>query len=129
MTALALLQSVVTAVQHAADLAPLWEIVRNTLITLTAGGVAWIVRSLRDMDKRQVVIEHIVVGVDGKNGLRARMTAAEGQIGLQRDRNVALDTVAEIERTEYEGDERRHEQRRFRDMIRDELENPTRRTP
>jgi hypothetical protein len=85
-----------------ADLAPLWDVAKNVLITLTFAGVAWIARTLRDMEKRQVNLEHIVVGVDGTNGLRSIVKNNERRVDAMETRNTVSDAVAASERQQYD---------------------------
>jgi hypothetical protein len=119
----ALLQATTTA----GEIASFWEIAKGVLLFSITGLLAWIANTLRDMVKRQVVLEHIVVGMEGTNGLRSRMGAAEERIDLIEDRNLVIDAVAKAEEEQYKGEERRHGLRRLRDLIRDEIEHPERR--
>jgi hypothetical protein len=107
-----------------ADLAPLWDLAKNVFITLTFAGVAWIARTLRDMEKRQVNLEHIVIGVDGTNGLRSIVKKNELRIDNMDDRNIAADAVAAAERQQYEGEDKRHTARRLKDILNDKERNP-----
>lgn len=106
-----------------ADLAPLWEILKAVMLSITTMAALWTARTVfvvRDT-VREVVIE--LRGVDGKNGLKSKVGDHETRLGKIEDRNLVLDALTEAERGQYTGKERRHEPlRKLLEMIRQEME-------
>lgn len=98
-----------------------WEVVKAVMLTITTGGVLWIARTIVLMKDEVRDLKHIVIGVDGKNGLRSTVTALKSDVDFLNDRNTALDAVAEAERRSHAGPDRRINSR-LRDEILDVID-------
>lgn len=115
-----------TLLQMASAAAPpeMWEVTKGVmmfvitgLLTMVAKRADALVKQLADQAKRQVNLEHIVVGVDGANGLRSRVSQLEETVEDIHTRNERIDAVAEYERQQYQGEDRRAGPRRIRDVV------------
>lgn len=91
-----------------------WEMAKGVMMALTTLGVGWTAKTvffLRD-DVRDL---KRTVGTDGSNGLKTAVASLSDRLGRIEDRNSRIDAVAEAERRQYPGPERRRELRRLRD--------------
>lgn len=101
----------------------MWEIVKGVGIFVCTAMLAWVVKTLRAVSEGQTKLTYIVVGIDGKNGLRSTSQSHGDRLDVIEERNLVLDEVAKRERELYEGEDRRQgPQRRLRDLIREEME-------
>lgn len=103
------------------DIAPLWDIAKGVMLTLTTAGVGWTARTvfvIRD-DMRDLKTD--VHGRDGTNGIKSMVKQLITRVDAIEDRNLVIDAVAEAEKEEYTGDERRHGLRSVRELIRSEV--------
>lgn len=98
-----------------------WPLVQGIMVTLTTIGVAWIARTvfcLRD-DVRDL---KNTVGTDGNSdGLKWQVADIDKRLRAMERRNIELDAVAEAERQQYQGPERRWTARRLRDHLLPEI--------
>lgn len=94
-----------------------WEIAKGILLFVITGCVGYFAKSwggvttmLRDHGQMLRDHDREIYGKDGQNGLKRGLAAANAQIGVFKDRFVAMDAVAlvEAERVTYAGPERRH---------------------
>lgn len=96
-----------------------WEAAKGIGGTAILAACGWMVTTLRRVEKRQVTHEHLLMGVDGKNGLRSDVRQAAVRLSAIERRNEKIDAVTEYERQHYQGEERRMGSRRVRDVVRD----------
>lgn len=94
-----------------------WEAIKGALLSAT---VLLLVAACRLLWKQTVAIQqllHIVIGTDGKNGLKAASRLHNARLDDLEKWQLQMDTAAAIERELYEGPDRRKEARRIRDKI------------
>jgi hypothetical protein len=122
-------RAVITDPQTVASaLAPVRDVIRDVMITLITLAAIWTARmvfKLRDTT-RDLCTE--LYGRNNTNGVKTMVAEHQRRLTLIEGRNTGLDAVAAAQRDLYEGEERRHNQRRFGDEIRDAI-NPTKRDP
>lgn len=95
-----------------------WDGIRTVLLTLCTLGVGFLVARIKDV----TLVKNIVVGVDGRNGLRSRMEKVEKKIEKLIAYNIAVEAVHEAEMDQLGGrPDRRHERRRLADKLQDEI--------
>lgn len=105
------------AASATSELASLWEIAKGIMLFVSTSLLAWIATTLRRVEQTLVKHEHILIGVDGKNGLRSKVAHNDERLDALEKRNIAIDAVAEAERDLHPGPDRRHDARRLRDKI------------
>jgi hypothetical protein len=113
-----------SAAAAAPDVGPLWAFLQPVLISLTAAAAVWSATTMHRLIKRQDRMENIVVGVDGKNGLRSKVEVLDGRIStvdervdLIDERHGLEDHLAKAAREQYQGEEKRRELRRAEDIL------------
>lgn len=126
MTTASLLQLALASAQSI-DAAPLWEVTKGVMLTASTALLTWIATTLRKVEREQVNQRHILVGVDGDNGIRSQVRLHEERLGAIEDRNLALDAVADAERHNHPGPDRRIGARRTRDVVHEALDERLRR--
>jgi hypothetical protein len=99
------------------DFAPIWEVAKGVMLTGITAGVGWIATTLRTIAREQIDQKHILVGVDGKNGLKSDVRLLVRRVDAIEDRNIAIDAVNEAERQQHPSGERRIGARRLRDVV------------
>lgn len=85
-----------------------WEIVKGVLLFAITGFAGFIARGFLNLNKLVVNHEEAIYGRDGQNGLKRGLKDVTDRIDLIEDRNTAIDAVAEAERAQHHGPERRH---------------------
>lgn len=103
-----------------------WEVAKGVMLSLSTLGVGYLVRTIRSVELRMREIEIVVSGVDGKNGLRSAARDHHRRLERIEERNDRIDAVAEYEKHNYQGPERRQTSRRLRDQ---EFPNPLEEAP
>lgn len=101
------------------QLAPAWELTKGVMLTLSTAGVLWTARTvffLRD-DVRD--LKKDVGGADGTNGVKSEVRALIRRIDSVEKRNDRQDLAEEIERENYQGEDRRQAARRLKDKLRE----------
>lgn len=97
------------------------QIWQNVMLTLIAAGVLWIARTVFFVRDEVRDLKHEVVGRDGQNGIKSAVRRLTDRVDDLEDWRTALDAVAEAERAQYHGEERRQNARRLRDRVLDQL--------
>lgn len=115
------------ALQAALEQSPTWELAKGLLLFVSTSGISYGVVLLRRIVQGQQRHENILIGVDGKNGLRSKVDLLITRVDALEDRAIALDAVAEAERHLHPGPDRRVGSRRMRDVTRDALDERDRR--
>ena len=98
-----------------------WETAKGVMMTISTAATMWIVRTLFHLRDAVRDLKSTVIGADGRNGLNSKIRKAEARLDAIEDRNIALDTIAELEKAEYRGPERRKRPRRHRDKLLPEI--------
>lgn len=127
MTALTLaLAALAESADSGADLTMVLEVAR----WLVAPGVSlWVLRAILGLRDDVRDVKRDVSGVDGTNGLKSTVRSMGARLEELEDRQLAIDAIEEHEREQYTGPEKRHRARRFRDLIREERERPSKEKP
>lgn len=86
-----------------------WEIAKGILLFAITSILAFIAKGFWSM--RDLVRDHEVAinGRNGENGIKRGLKAVTDRVDLIEDRNTAIDAVAEAERAQWHGPERRHQ--------------------
>jgi hypothetical protein len=113
-------------VTPALDFGLAWDVTKNLLLPAIAFGIGWALKKLSAIETRQVAIEerqmkheHILIGVDGRNGLRSDVKLVRRRVDAIEDRNIAIDAVTRSDREKYPGPDRRIGARRMLDVVRE----------
>jgi hypothetical protein len=101
------------------EFSPFWEMAKGVMLTFSTAGIGWLISTVRRVEKRQVTLEHLVIGVDGKNGMRSKVTTLGEDVAAIKLRNERIDTITEYEKKQYPGEDRRQGPRRIRDVVRE----------
>lgn len=119
--------AVLAALQQTLERSSTWELAKGIAIFVSTSGISYGVVLLRKIVAGQQRHENILIGVDGKNGLRSKVDLLITRVDALEDRAIAMDAVAEAERHLHPGPDRRVGQRRMRDVTRDALDERDRR--
>lgn len=117
----------VFAALQAIDAAPAWELAKGVMLTVCTSTLSYGVVLLRQLVKGQERHEAILIGVDGKNGLRSKVDLLVQRVDAIEDRNIALDAIADAERHQWPHPDRRTGPRRMRDVTHEVLDERARR--
>ena len=102
-----------------------WEAIKSVLLVLIAGGVGWMCRQILLMRDGFHDLANEVWGRDKKNGMRSRLADLIERVKQIDKRHERLDAITDYERQQYDGPDRRQDQRRLRDKVRDiDVEEP-----
>lgn len=91
------------------------------MLTLSTLGVGYLVRTVRSLEVSLRLLQVDVKGEDGHNGIKSETKKHSHRIEAIEKRNARIDALAEKERQQYGGPERRQTARRERDI---EFPNP-----
>ena len=117
---------IIAMLQLDASAAQGWEVAKGVMLTLTTAGVMWSARTLLSVRDRVRDLSSVVMGRDGSNGLKSASKDHEERIQIIEERHSNLDAIAEFEKAQHPGPDRRHENRRLRDQA---FPNPLDETP
>lgn len=109
------------------ELGPLWEIAKGVMLFSCTALLSWCAKTLREVLRTLIDHQHILVGVDGTNGLRSQVRENTEDIEQIRERNWRIDAVTEAERLQHSGPDRRAGPRRMRDVAHEALDEQARR--
>lgn len=115
------------AIEQALEQSPSWELAKGIALFVSTSGISYGVVLLRKIVASQQRHETILIGVDGKNGLRSKVDLLITRVDALEDRAIALDAVAEAERHLHPGPDRRIGARRMRDVTHEALDERARR--
>lgn len=104
------------------DLSPLWEIAKGVMLTACTALLTWIAKTLQQVLRTLIDHGHILVGVDGNNGLKSDVKLLTRRVDAIEDRNIAIDAVTEVERHQHGGPDRRIGPRRMRDVVHEAID-------
>ena len=76
-----------------------WEIAKGILLFTTTATLAYVARTLGQVLKGMQTLQFIVVGVDGTNGLRSKVSALGTRVDAIEGKAIAAEAVREERRT------------------------------
>lgn len=91
-----------------------WEVAKSVMLALITIASLWTARTVFTLRDAVRDLSTTVVGVDGLN---AKMKMVEMRLGKIEERNLKIDAIAQLEREQYDGPERREAIRRMRDHL------------
>lgn len=109
------------------ELAPLWEIAKGIMLFACTALLTWCAKTLREVLRQLIDHQHILVGVDGTNGLRSQVRSLQEDVEAIQQRNTRIDAVTEAEQRLHPGPDRRHGARRMRDVTHEALDEHAKR--
>jgi hypothetical protein len=116
------LTAALAVVSSAIDVAPLWEIAKGVMLFSCTALLTWCAATLRQVLRTLIDHQHILIGVDGTNGLRSKVRGLEDEVDAIKERNLKIDAVTESERRQHPGPDRRVGARRLRDVAHEALD-------
>jgi hypothetical protein len=113
---------VALAAYQAIDPHPTWEIAKGVMLTSCTGLLTWIATTLRAVLREQIDQRHILVGVNGKNGLQSDVRLLVKRVDVLEDWKIAKVAVERSEQEQHPGPDRRVSPRRTRDVVHEALD-------
>ena len=95
-----------------------WEIAKGVMLTLVTLGVAYLIRGIRTLEfEVRDIKADVKTAQSGELALKKGAHEHDSRLDVLEIWKAKLDTVSEIERELWEGDERRMRLRRLRDRM------------
>lgn len=96
------------------EIVTIWQVWQSVLLTLITAGVLWIARTVFLVRDAVRDLKH---GMLMLTELRTDVRKLSRRVGRLEDFRIALEAVAEAEREQHPGEDRRQGNRRLRDRV------------